>query len=160
MSLFGKARLFLAKPSAMQQWFVPVWCLLGLTRLAKAVLPFRLIARYLGPATAPGAVVAATPDQQARAARIGRIVRMAARHTPWTSDCYPQALAAVLMLRLASLPYVVTFGLQRGGQEVDGQSADMLAHCWVTSGDTVVCGGAGRPILRPGAALISRRPHS
>ena len=152
MSLIEKVRLFAAKPSAMRLWFVPVWCLLGLARIAKSMLPFPQIAGYLGTTANPGATVSATPSQQARAARIGRTVRMAARHTPWTSDCYPQALAAVLILRLSRLPYVVTFGLQR-----DERDSDMLAHCWVTSGETIVCGGADSAVFRPVAAFISRR---
>ena len=152
MRLIAKVRRFAGKPPATQLGFLPAWCMLGVARLAKTVIPFRHIARYLGAPADPGAVYAATREQQVRAARIGRLVRMAARYTPWTSDCYPQALVAVLMLRLAGLPYLVTFGLGRGET-----GSDMLAHCWVTSGATTVCGGTESVVFRPVAAFGSRR---
>lgn len=155
MGLTDKVRRFAAKPSSMQLWFVPVWCGLALARVAKDVAPFPLIARYLGVSAGPGTTAAASTTQQDRAARIGRTVRMAARHTPWTSDCYPQALVAVCVLRLARLPYAVTFGLQRGEQE-----ADMLAHCWVTCGEVIVCGGHESTMFRPVATFVSRRTAS
>jgi len=87
-----------------------------------------------GPPAPPGAT---TRDVE-RARAVGRVVRYAATRTPWTSDCYPQALTARILLRGARVPHTVVFGLRRG----DG--GDLRAHAWVTVGTVTVTGGSTR----------------
>ncbi|MCL4672322.1 MAG: lasso peptide biosynthesis B2 protein [Sphingomonadaceae bacterium] len=129
---------FAARPLPVKLGFFPAWFLLGLARIAKNMVPFRMIARALGPSLPPGTRMPASDRQHGRALLIGRTVRLAARYTPWTSDCYPQALAAAALLRLGRLPFVVTFGVKPGEQ-----ARDMMAHCWVMCGEVHVCGSDG-----------------
>lgn len=114
------------------------WALLGLYRLLIGVLPFRLIRRLLGESrsTSTVAVAEIEPAQRARATQIGAVVRAAARHTPWRSDCYPQALAARTFLAARRIPHTVSFGVRRDG-------AALLAHAWVGAGGVPVTGGDG-----------------
>ncbi|XBB70356.1 lasso peptide biosynthesis B2 protein [Nocardioides sp. WV_118_6] len=122
------------------------WCLLGLTRLLTVVLPFGAVRRLLGEPAAPDAAAPSAapvcPDATARdlgrARSVARVVRYAATRTPWTSDCYPQALTARLLLRAARVPHTVVFGLRRG------TAGDLRAHAWVTVGDATVTGGSTR----------------
>ena len=68
--------------------------------------------------------------------QIGRAVRLAARYTPWDSNCFPQAVVARLLLGLYGIPYALFFGLRR-----DPDSGAMLAHAWVAAGRVRVTGG-------------------
>ncbi|WP_260806600.1 lasso peptide biosynthesis B2 protein [Nocardioides sp. SLBN-35] len=119
------------------------WCLLGATRLLTVVLPFGAVRRLLGEPAAPGAAGPPAPPEAsardlARARAVGRAVRYAATRTPWTSDCYPQALTARILLRGARVPHTVVFGLLRG------DAGELLAHAWVTVGTVTVTGGSVR----------------
>ncbi len=111
------------------------------------VLPFGAVRRLLGEPAAPGgAGPLAPPDasdrQVARARAVGRAIGHAAGRTPWTSDCYPQALTARILLRGARVPHAVVFGLRR-------DAGELRAHAWVTVGSApgasvTVTGGSTR----------------
>ncbi len=120
-------------------WFAPAFLLLGLSSLAISVVSFRRLAPWLG---VPGAGnawlhVLNSRDEQI-ALRLGRIIRLASRWTPWKSRCFPQALTARMLLGWHGVPCVVFFGLARGAR-----AADMKAHAWAASGKARVTGGDG-----------------
>ena len=121
------------------------WSLLGLCRLAILVLPFTLVRRALGEHGARPADADTHLDHATlvRARRIGLCVERAARHTPWRSECYPQAVTARLLLGAARIPHVVSFGVRRDGDA-------LVAHAWVTAGLVVVTGGSGQPFTEVG----------
>lgn len=122
-------------------WFLPVWMLLGLSRAAILGLPFRRLAPLMGRPLGPHAwVPLLSGAQQHRALQIGRTVRLAARYTLWTSNCFPQALTASLLLRLYRVPYALHLGLAAGAV-----GEQMKAHAWVASGAVHVTGGTGFP---------------
>jgi len=133
-----KLRAFLGQSRFVQAWFLPVWLALGLSRGAIRILSFRRLAPLLGhdDGTLPRSLAAGARDE-ARALEIGRVVRMAATYTPWTSDCYPQAIVARGLMGLYGVPYTLYFGVRRGR---DGL---MQAHAWTCCGRIRVSGGAG-----------------
>ena len=125
------------------------WSLLGLSRLAILVLPFAVVRRALGEhhvPVAPSEQPAPPLDEAAtvRARRISASVQLAARHTPWRSECYPQALTARVLLGLARVPHVVSFGVRRDGDE-------LVAHAWVHAAGLTVTGGTGHRYTEVGA---------
>lgn len=133
-----RLRNFLRHPPFEQLCFVPVWLLLGLARLAIRLLSFRRLAAALGtPMGTRAYVPLLSRAQQARARRVGALVRWVALHTPWVSDCFPQALVARLLLGLCRVPWVLCFGLTRQA----GQG--LAAHAWVAAGEVCVTGGRG-----------------
>jgi hypothetical protein len=71
-----------------------------------------------------------------RALSIARTVQMAARHTPWTSNCFSQAVTARVLLGLYGVSYSFFFGIDN-----DTESASFKAHAWVYSGRVQVTGG-------------------
>lgn len=121
---------------------LPVFCMLGLARLAVRLLPFRVYARHLGATvaldTAPPAL---DPAMKPRVKSIGRVVRSVAGVTPWASVCLPQAMVASALLRMLHLPYCVYFGLAPKEEARSAQTLD--AHAWVHSGDVVLTGRRG-----------------
>ena len=105
--------------------------------LSILVLSFKRIARWLGVHEGTAAQVPlSSPRQEKAAASIGRAIRVAARLTPWTSNCFPQAITARFIMALYGIPHALFFGVRRcGGAE------DLLAHAWVVSGRSNVTGG-------------------
>ncbi|MEK6788112.1 MAG: lasso peptide biosynthesis B2 protein [Pseudomonadota bacterium] len=114
---------------------LPLWIMLGMARLTIIALPFPLVRRWLGgerQSTPWLHCLSARKEHRAR--RLGRLIRLMARYTPWTSNCFPQALVARTALTLAGLPHTVFFGLRR-------ENGEMQAHAWVMSGRIAVTGG-------------------
>ncbi|MFY2763001.1 lasso peptide biosynthesis B2 protein [Arenimonas sp. MALMAid1274] len=117
-----------------------MWLLLGLARGLIAVIPFRRLAQALGQALGPvGFVPTLDASQRARAVSLGRIIRAVARRTPWTSNCFPQAVVARCLLGLYRIPYVLHLGLARDASEPTGYRA----HAWVVAGPEYITGGNG-----------------
>lgn len=132
-----KIRTFLSQSPRFYLWLVPAWLLLGLSRAAILVFPFKRIAGWLG---THNGLAPRTPlisqEQERRARIIGRTIRVAAKYTPWTSNCFPQAITARLLLGVHSIPCAVFFGLARNPAD-----SDLEAHAWVVSGRLSVTGG-------------------
>lgn len=138
--LRAKAASFRRQPLFVQAWFLPTWILLGISKALIFTLPFRRLAPWLGRRSAITPwVPLLTPDQEARARLVGQAVRIAARHTPWDSNCLPQAIAARALLGLYAVPYILCLGLTRN----PGEPAGMMAHAWVAAGRVRVTGGLG-----------------
>lgn len=119
-----------------QLWFLPVWLLLGLCRLAILTIPFRHIAPFLGYS---GQITLFIPlisgAQQARALHIGQVIATAAGYTPWESKCLVQAMVARILLGLYGIPYAFYLGVTKG------EDSEMQAHAWVCTGPVRVTGG-------------------
>lgn len=136
--LTRKARGFARRPRFEQAWFLPAWLLLGASRLLILAMPFRSLAPHLGThsGTAPW-VPLVDARREATALSISRVVKMAARHTPWVSNCFPQAVTARILLGLYGIPYCIFFGVSRLPSD-----PEMKAHAWVAAGRVRVTGGA------------------
>lgn len=133
--LARKARAFLRLSAFEQVWFIPVWVMLGLARAVILTLSFRRLAPHLGiHAGVHPWLPLLNRGQEARALRIGRVVRLAARYTPWESNCFPQAVTARLLLGWYGIPYALFFGLAK-------EHGEMKAHAWVAAGRVRVSGG-------------------
>jgi hypothetical protein len=119
-------------------WFLPAWTLLGLARLAILVAPFRAVARCCGADQGSAAwLPLVAPGHRGRARQVRDVVEAAARCTPWRSDCFPQALAAIALLRMYRLPYAMCLGLAHA------QAGALRAHAWIDVGGVPVTGGGG-----------------
>lgn len=137
--LLRKARSFRRYSLFVRLWLAPAWLLLGISRALILVVPFRRLAPRLGHHTGAAPWIPLLDRaQERRAQEIGRLVRLAARYTPWQSNCFPQAVTARLLLGLYRIPYALYFGVARAPE-----NTGMQAHAWVTAGRVRVTGGAG-----------------
>jgi len=137
--LLRKARNFRRHSAFVRSWLLPAWLMLGVSRALILLVSFRRLAPRLGAHAGVDPWVPLLDEmQEARALEIGRAVRLAARYTPWQSSCFPQAVAARLLLGLYRIPYALYFGLAR-----DPENTDMKAHAWVAAGRVRVTGGTG-----------------
>jgi hypothetical protein len=118
--------------------FLEALVLLGLARLSVLVVPFRYLAALLGVHMLVSPKEA-TPKQVDRSRRVGKAVRLVARHTPWYSNCLAQAIAAKMMLRLRGIDSTLFLGVAND-REFDGRK-ELYAHAWLRSGDLIVTGG-------------------
>jgi len=137
-ALRRKVDSFLSQPRFIQAWFLPLWLVLGVSKALIFAVSFRRLAPRLGRQSgiAPWVPLLA-PHEEQRALLIGRAVRLTAKYTPWDSNCFPQAIAARLLLGLYRLPYILYFGLMRDPDVAAG----MKAHAWVVAGRVQVTGG-------------------
>lgn len=133
---FVKLRNFLGRSWFVKLWLIPVCFALGLARATILVIPFRRFAPILGNHTGTHAWIPIIRDQQLPVARnIMRVVALAARLTPWESNCFPQAVVSALLLRSYGIPYALYLGLS------SNKSEGMNAHAWVAAGPVPVSGG-------------------
>ena len=142
ISLIRKTKSFISLSFVDQLFFPLVWLLLGMARIVILFVPFRAFSSWLG---VHSNVNVSVPDlsimQTNRAKRLGVLVKASAKVTPWKSECFPRALVACFLLRLARIPYVMHFGLAKN---TDTSSSDpMKAHAWVVTGRVLVTGGDG-----------------
>lgn len=119
--------------------------LLGASRLAILSLPFKHLVAPLGRPHGVAPVVPLVNGSALRhARRIGWVVRTAARWTPWSSNCFAQALTSALLLRRLRIPHAIYFGLTRNDRPHNGQRhCGLDAHAWVAAGPCAVVGGHG-----------------
>ena len=75
------------------------------------------------------------PDQELLE-RIGFAVSAAANNVPWRSDCFPQTIAARMLLERYGYASTIHFGVERAGEDV------LKGHAWLTCGETAVIGAA------------------
>ena len=138
-TILRKAKTAAGLPLLQLVWFAPVWVLLGLSRAAILTITFRRIAKHLGvhDGLAPRTPLV-SDEQQKRGAILGKTIRLAALYTPWTSNCFPQAITARILLGLYGIPYALFFGLRKSEE-----TGDLEAHAWVVSGPNNVTGGSG-----------------
>lgn len=132
------ATRFAASSNFTKAWLLPCLCLLGLARLCVLVLPFAVLRRFLGTGVGVAAsVTLLSPREEYRAREVSRVIAIATRLTPWSSNCYAQAIAARLLLSAWRIPCSLFFGLalDSGGK--------LKAHAWVVAGRVSVTGGEG-----------------
>ena len=105
------------------------WLLIA--RIMLVAMPFDRLAARL---SARSGSINTEPDPDVLQ-RIGFAVRVAANNVPWRSDCFPQTIAARMLLKRFGYASTIHFGVDRVGEDgLDG-------HAWLTCGETVVVGG-------------------
>lgn len=127
---------FLKKPLFNKVWVLPVWVMLGFSRLLIITVTFRRLAPFLGCSVGLQFFTHLLPEkQERRAIQIASVIRLAARYSPWVANCFPQAVTARLMLGLFRIPYALYFGLAR-----NRKTGEFKAHAWVVAGRVPVSG--------------------
>jgi len=105
---------------------------LAIARIMLVVMSFERLSARLS-ATSHSTQV--EPDQDLLE-RIGIAVSAAANNVPWRSDCFPQTVAARMLLKRYGYASTIHFGVERAGDDV------LNGHAWLTCGETVVTGGS------------------
>ena len=104
---------------------------LGVARLYLAFTSFQQLSERLSN-NVPDIRVDPDPDFLRR---VGFAVRVAAANVPWRSDCFPQAIAARMLLKRRGHASRIHLGVEKSGE------GSIAGHAWLTCGDVVVVGG-------------------
>ncbi len=137
MSLGRKIGRYRRLTPSRRQLLAEAFVLLGVSRLALLLLPFKRIAPHLGRQGED--VYAADAKQTAAAKGVGWAVRIASTHTPWQSKCLAQAMAAKRMLNRRKIRNTLYLGLAKD------DSGKMVAHAWIFCGSLPLTGAADTP---------------
>lgn len=122
---------------------VEVSVMLGAAWLLLRVLPFRRLARRLGPLQSETSREV-PPAQLAQAQRVRLAIARMAPRTPWESNCFPQALAAKFWLRRHDIPSTLYLGVALNKPDAGApEQAPMEAHAWLRCGPLIVTGERG-----------------
>jgi hypothetical protein len=104
---------------------------LGVARLRLALTSFQQLSERLSN-DAPDTRVDPDPEFLRR---VGFAVGAAANNVPWRADCFPQAIAARMLLRHRGHASKIHLGVEKSGE------GGIAGHAWLTCGDVVVVGG-------------------
>ena len=105
-----------------------VW--LGIARIMLIVMPFRHLSARL---SAKSDSTQTEPDQDLLQ-RISYAVSAAANNVPWRSDCFPQTIAARMLLKHHGHTSTIHLGVEKAGKD------ELAGHAWLTCGETIVTG--------------------
>jgi len=130
-----KIRSFCQLPFFVKAWFAPTLVLLLISKLTILVFSFRRLAPFLGESKGLEPFLPTLrSDHEILVVRISMLVNIASRYLPLGKSCFPQAIAARILLGIYGVPYCIFFGVRRADGRID-------AHSWVCSGAHCVCGG-------------------
>lgn len=104
------------------------------------IVPFRSIIRFSGASCSNDALLM-LPTQRvhvSKAQHIRKVIAHARAKLPIEINCFPQAVTAVILMRLRNVPYSLFFGVRR-------ERGEFKAHAWVACGRVTVCGENGSP---------------
>ncbi len=108
---------------------------LAIARAAVLTLPHARLERWFGePFDESGDTI--TDGQLEQARKVAWAIDLVSRHTPWTSNCLPQAMAARRLLRSRRIPTTIYIGAKFHETETK-----LVAHAWCRSGSFYVTGG-------------------
>ncbi|MDP1574986.1 MAG: lasso peptide biosynthesis B2 protein [Coxiellaceae bacterium] len=129
---------FLHMPWQYKKMFFINITLLGVAKACVKLFAYKHIAFYFGKncrMMVASTLISKTQIQQA--ALIARSIKLAARYTPWNSNCLPQAILAKFWCQHYQIPYFFFIGFAKSSTKPLGEEA----HAWVTAGPIVICGG-------------------
>jgi len=105
---------------------------LVIARIMLVVIPFQHLSERL---SSSREATQKAPDANL-IERISYAMAAAANNVPWRSDCFPQTIAARMLLKRHGFDSTIHLGVERVGDD------QLEGHAWLTSGDTVVTGNA------------------
>ena len=127
----SKLRKFSRLTSADQWLLVRAALWLGVARTLLATMSFDQLSKHL--AVEPGKTVI-QPDRE-YVDRVGYAVRAAAGAVPWRADCFPQTIAARMLLKRKGYSSTIHLGVEKAG------GGNIAGHAWITCEGRVVTGG-------------------
>lgn len=130
-----RLRYLLRRPLSDQVLIVQTLVLLGVTRLLINTLTFKRLEPFLGER------LVESPQEQSleelsQARRIAWAIRLVSPHTPWESNCFPQAVTAKLLLRRRRIGSTLYLGARFAENK-----NELMAHAWLRCGPLYLTGG-------------------
>lgn len=134
--MVSRIRKFAGLRPGEQRQLLRITLLLAWTRLQLSRRGFAHFIRDLTVHRDLPAASGISPLQREQAVELGRLVSLAARHTPWQSRCLAQVLVLQRLLEQRQIPGFFSLGVRKPGRDVP----HLDAHAWLQCGDEIVHG--------------------
>jgi hypothetical protein len=123
-------------PLREKVWFLLCYPCSGIIRVSTFILPFSFLSKWLGLHNSNLILSTVATEKQCMLAwRIGKIIELSTRATPWEARCLVQAIIARTLLGYYNIPYVLYLGAS-----LTKVTEPMTAHAWVKVGPWVIVG--------------------
>lgn len=133
-----KITTFRRMPSKQKIMFFINYFLCGIARAAILLFTYPSLSPYFGNSTRMLKVSTLLSEEQTRQAKIiSQSIKLAARYTPWYSNCLTQAMVAKFWCTYYNIPYMFFIGYAKESTKPLGEDA----HAWVTAGSITITGG-------------------
>jgi hypothetical protein len=133
--LRSRLRNFASRPLSDKLLVAQTALLLGATRLAIRTLRFDRLERILGVRLAES-IPEIEHHELVQARRVAWAVRTVSPGTPWTSNCFPQALTAKILLQRRDVDSTLYIGAAFAEDK-----SSLKAHAWLRCGRFYLTGG-------------------
>ena len=117
--------------------FVINFFLCGVARACIHLFPLKRLSPYFG--TLHSNTIFSTiltPKQRRHAIQLRRSIELAAKYTPWHSNCLTQAMVAKFWCKRLHIPYILYIGFAKDAEKPNGYAA----HAWLTAGPIAITG--------------------
>lgn len=132
-----KLKKFIRMPAQDKATFFINYALCGIARALINVFPYQRLSPYFGTSCRMlNASTIISKEQIQQSIRIHNSIRLAARYTPWNSNCLTKAMVAVFWCKYYKIPYLFFIGIAKKSDKPLGKDA----HAWVTSGPIAITG--------------------
>ena len=135
--LVNKARKFLKVSWMDKIMIIEATFLTGIIRFSILFIAFSKLAKLSGKYNKES-VFNINNKQISIGNRIGLVVQIVSKHTPWESKCLVNALTAQTMLRIRKIPSTVYLGVAKD------EDKELVAHAWLRCGENIITGGNER----------------
>ncbi|MCH9755760.1 MAG: lasso peptide biosynthesis B2 protein [Gammaproteobacteria bacterium] len=136
-TLRKKTLTFYHIPFKRKGLFFINFCLCGIARLCINLFPLKRLAPYFGTLhknTIFSTIL--TPKQRHHAIQLKRSIKLAAKYTPWDSNCLTQAMVAKFWCKHLNIPYILYIGFAKDIEKPGGYAS----HAWLTAGPVAITG--------------------
>jgi len=117
--------------------FVGNYFLCGVARAFINLLPLKRLTPYFG--TLHKNIIFSTlltRTERNHAIQLRRSIALAAKYTPWDSNCLTQAMVAKFWCVRLNIPYVLYIGFTKDEEKPSGYAS----HAWLTAGPVAITG--------------------
>lgn len=117
--------------------FAVNYLLCGIARAFINLFPLKALAPYFG-ALHKNIIFSTvlTQSQRNHAIQLRRSIALAAKYTPWDSNCLTQAMVAKFWCARLHIPYVLYIGFTKNADKPSGYAS----HAWLTAGPVAITG--------------------
>lgn len=129
--IFSKAQRFFSKDIYRQKLLFEAAFYMLFARFLIAVVPFRYLSMMLE--IKPKGTLTTNINSTEIAQQISWAIECAARNLPFTLVCFPQGIAAYLMMQRRRLDVTLFYG-------INSKHRDLSSHVWVKHGNNCVIG--------------------
>lgn len=148
--LIRKICKFLKLPSRDKILLIEAFFLTGIIRFAILFIPFNRLAKLAGKYKEESSEYLRDVDRFTTK-RIGWVVNIISRNTPWESKCLVKALTAQILLKQRKISSTLYLGVAKDKEN------KLIAHAWLRSGVDIITGGDEKSLFTEVAKFATSR---